>query len=664
MGILKRFSIMQLTMISSISLLAFLLFLVGKNVLNNWREYNAAEQNINYVVLLDAIEKVAHHHAVERGLTAGFLGDPSSENKTKVSLQREIADQTISTLKSINNSQFLKDKNVQKWLPYIFEVETEKQKVRSEVDRKNGGNAFAYYSKLNQVSLDTAAKIQAYVSDRTLSSDLSIAFLIAQSKERLGQLRGKVNGVLAKKVMSNTLKDDIKYYRQQLEMSLHQLETALEGTGQSNIQTILSSSEAKAFNRILDTLESQGEIDFNRLPSSAEWFSAATSLIGKFKAKLDSVWEMTIEDSQKNKSDIAFDSILMFALFVVVLAFIALINLHLIHSLRSELSQLTSILKRVAEEGDLTLDMRLNTRDELGQISESIYNTIYAFKDLMVGLANSVQVGTRLGEKMHLAASNVNEDAQKTQGMASSIAVAIEEMATTSQEIAKLAQDTLDASDQLNIESQQLLADNQKNLDTMRTLSTNMNVVDEMAASMEKQVSEINTILDSIRSVAEQTNLLALNAAIEAARAGEHGRGFAVVADEVRGLANNSKQSSEQISTLLLSLSEISQSVVKSIRENTLLTQNTMNEVEETRKVSLRVNEHSTHVEKLTTSVATAASEQSEVAADISQNTAAVLEAANHELDTSKALNELFKDMKLNSDTLQRTMDIFKIDKS
>ncbi|MCG9761275.1 MULTISPECIES: methyl-accepting chemotaxis protein [Pseudoalteromonas] len=664
MGILKRFSIMQLTMISSISLLAFLLFLVGKNVLNNWKEYNAAEQNINYVVLLDAIEKVAHHHAVERGLTAGFLGDPSSENKTKVSLQREIADQTISTLKSINNSQFLKDKNVQKWLPYIFEVETEKQKVRSEVDRKNGGNAFAYYSKLNQVSLDTAAKIQAYVSDRTLSSDLSIAFLIAQSKERLGQLRGKVNGVLAKKVMSNTLKDDIKYYRQQLEMSLHQLETALEGTGQSNIQTILSSSEAKAFNRILDTLESQGEIDFNRLPSSAEWFSAATSLIGKFKAKLDSVWEMTIEDSQKNKSDIAFDSILMFALFVVVLAFIALINLHLIHSLRSELSQLTSILKRVAEEGDLTLDMRLNTRDELGQISESIYNTIYAFKDLMVGLANSVQVGTRLGEKMHLAASNVNEDAQKTQGMASSIAVAIEEMATTSQEIAKLAQDTLDASDQLNIESQQLLADNQKNLDTMRTLSTNMNVVDEMAASMEKQVSEINTILDSIRSVAEQTNLLALNAAIEAARAGEHGRGFAVVADEVRGLANNSKQSSEQISTLLLSLSEISQSVVKSIRENTLLTQNTMNEVEETRKVSLRVNEHSTHVEKLTTSVATAASEQSEVAADISQNTAAVLEAANHELDTSKALNELFKDMKLNSDTLQRTMDIFKIDKS
>nr|WP_253103945.1 nitrate- and nitrite sensing domain-containing protein [Pseudoalteromonas sp. OANN1] len=166
-------------MISSFSLLAFLLFLVGKNVLNNWRQYNAADQNINYVVLLDAIEKVAHHHAVERGLTAGFLGNPSSDNKRKVEAQREIADQTISTLKSIHSSLFLKNKNVQKWLPYIFEVEANKNRVRGEVDRKNGINAFAYYSKLNQVSLNTAAKIQAYVSDRTLSSELSIAFLIA-----------------------------------------------------------------------------------------------------------------------------------------------------------------------------------------------------------------------------------------------------------------------------------------------------------------------------------------------------------------------------------------------------------------------------------------------------------------------------------------------------
>ncbi|KID55892.1 chemotaxis protein [Pseudoalteromonas luteoviolacea] len=662
MNLLKRLSILQLTIISSLALIAFIFILLAKVATQYWHDYSSTSQDIEYIKLLDAIEKIAHHHAVERGLSAGFLGNPTADKKSAVSAQRAKADNAEKTVRDLYSGQFRDDEKVKKWLPFLFKELNDKPTIRREVDNKNGKNAFKYYSHLNQIAIDTATRMQAYISNRDLASKLSIAFLLAKSKERKGQLRGKINGVLSKKSINSQIRGELTYYQTQLGILKEQLETSLEGEQLEAYNRAMSDSSAKELDSVINYLINNDNPDFNTLMSSSDWFPKATNQIVAVKKILDKQWLKTVDHSAAVKSDLVSQSWFITISFIVAMSVIAVINMHLVTSLKHELNHLTGILEKVASEGDLTLDVRLKTSDELGQISESIHNTVYAFKDLLLGLSKSINVGTDLGEKMDKAASHVNEDAQRTQTMASSIATAIEEMAATSEEIARSASDTLAASDQLNNESKKLLEDNQRNLDAMNALSEHMDMVNEMAAKMEKQVAEINTILDSIRSVADQTNLLALNAAIEAARAGEHGRGFAVVADEVRGLANNSKESSEQISSLLSNLNEISQSVVNAIKENTQLASEIMSEVEETRLVSMQVSEHSNNVEQLTTSVATAAQQQSTVAQDISTNTSAVLEAANDELETSIALKELFEDMKLNSDTLQRTMDNFKID--
>lgn len=661
MKFLNRFSILQLTIVGVGILTASLAFLVIKDISRSFSEKADADIDIQLISLLDSIEKIAHNHAVERGLTAGYLGNPTPEAKQKVNGQRGKADAAVDNMRSLLDDEWPDELKVIDKLRALQGQIGRKAMIRGEVDQTNGKNAFTYYSRLNAMALNAANALMLSVNDPDSKEDLAHALLFAQLKERMGQLRGKANGVLARRQINGALKEELATYFNEIKYVSEKLNYSLTGEFKDDFQTIINSTDTQRINQIAEQLLSE-DTNFDTLPASSEWFGMATAQIGKVKGLLDLKWAKIKQESEDKRA--YEDKMLMLNVFLVTFVIITLIIIYrtLFAILSRQLQKLTDNLNKIADNGDLTIDVSLRSDNELGSISRSVNKTILALKDLISGLDQSIAASSRLSQELDTSSTSMLQDAGETQQKAMSIASAIEEMAATSSEIARSSIETLDASKGLDSLAMDALAANDDIRKAMEQLRDDMQEVEANAGAMEQQVSEISSILETINTLSDQTNLLALNAAIEAARAGEHGRGFAVVADEVRKLAQGSRESSDKISSLLSTLQEASIVVVKGISKNTEAARNSVSVTEVGEATAKQVQHAASNVEQMANSMSAAAEEQSTTASQVAQDILGVQEAASHEVDIAKGLKELSDKMQANNDVLQLTMDNFKIE--
>ena len=193
----KKLSVLQLTILGTACLFISIMFLAYKDISTSREVLSSAERDIKLVTLIAAVERVAHHHAVERGLTAGFLGNPSDTSRSKVLNQRKKADAAMDKITSIVAEDWKEASSVEKILSPVFSLVKNKSEIRKEVDDLNGKNAFSFYSNLNKRALNTTNALTMLVNAPEAKQVLSQALLFAQAKEKMGQRRGKVNAVLA-----------------------------------------------------------------------------------------------------------------------------------------------------------------------------------------------------------------------------------------------------------------------------------------------------------------------------------------------------------------------------------------------------------------------------------------------------------------------------------
>jgi methyl-accepting chemotaxis protein len=285
----------------------------------------------------------------------------------------------------------------------------------------------------------------------------------------------------------------------------------------------------------------------------------------------------------------------------------------------SPLRETLDAAKRIAQ-GDLSVDLDVQRRDEMGDLQHSIQDMTQSLRTLITGIRDGVaqiaSAATQLSAVTEQTSAGVNNQKDETD----QVATAMNEMTSTVLEVARNAEEASEAAqqaDQQAREGDKVVSDA---ISQIERLATEVNNSTLAMGKLKLESDKIGGVLDVIKSVSQQTNLLALNAAIEAARAGEAGRGFAVVADEVRSLAQRTQESTEEIEVLIAALQNGTQQVVGTLDASRSLSDSS---VELSRRAGSAL-EHITRtvstIQNMNQQIATAGEEQTVVADQINRS--------------------------------------------
>jgi len=348
--------------------------------------------------------------------------------------------------------------------------------------------------------------------------------------------------------------------------------------------------------------------------------------------------------------------LLVIAIIVSFIIFMVMVQKNIVKPAQN----LVRDISRMAE-GDFSGQISVHSADEIGQIADAAERMKIDISDMVQRINQSVYTLSTSAEEMSHVSDQANQAMMGQRQETDQVATAMNQMTATVHEVAQNAQLAADSASQASSEVSTGQGVVNDAIRAIASLVQKVEQASDVIHNLESDSVEIGSVLDVIRSIAEQTNLLALNAAIEAARAGEQGRGFAVVADEVRVLAQRTQTSTEEIQKMIERLQSGSHEAVEAMNQSRSQADVTRDTAAEAGKVLTAITSSVTNINDMNALIASAAEEQNAVAEEINRNIVNISQASETTAESVASTARSSEDLRNVAEELKHVVSRLKV---